>query len=647
VKYRPDVDGLRAVAVLAVIGFHAFPDWVHGGFVGVDIFFVISGFLISGIIFSALEQRRFSFRDFYARRIRRIFPALIVVLAAAYAAGWFLLFADRFAELGKHAAGGAGFVSNYLFWYEAGYFDTASDTKPFLHLWSLGVEEQFYLIWPLLAWLTWRGRFDLLAVTLVVFAGSLFMNLDRIRRDLIGTFYSPETRFWELMTGAILAHVMAMPARWKALDWLRSWHVRLTATASARALLSVAGAVLMAASIFGIDQARHFPGRWAIVPVAGAALVIAAGPDGWFNRALATRVVVGIGLISYPLYLWHWPLLTFPRLLLGEQPPASWRLAAVAVSIVLAWATYQFIERPIRFGRRRAFVVPLLCVLMTAIGTAGYYTYRHDGLWSRAVNRSDKASFMSYYQALRKSGIDGPYRLECDFMQKGTDGVKDRIAPECTAPGSGRTWFLWGDSHAQAWSPGVTSLLPAGVSLAQVATSLCRPSFTPIDTEVPGERCTRANEFAIAKIRELQPEVLILAQAGGHEATDWEALAAEARRIGVERVVVIGPVPMWIPSLPEVVTSRYWGSNFDRVSYGLVPERLIEDERLRRKYSAATSFDYISVIAKLCNADGCEATIPGRSPVELLAFDSAHLTPTASRYLAERLFRGSGPFQTP
>ena len=279
---------------------------------------------------------------------------------------------------------------------------------------------------------------------------------------------------------------------------------------------------------------------------------------------------------------------------------------------MLAWATYQFIERPIRFGPRRAFVVPLLCVLMTAIGTAGYYTYRHDGLWSRAVNRSDKASFMSYYQAIRKSGIDGPYRLECDFMQKGTDGVKDQIAPECTTPGRDRTWFLWGDSHAQAWSPGLTSILPAGVSLAQVATSLCRPSFTPIDTEVPGGRCIRANEFAIAKIRELQPEVLILAQAGGHEATDWDALAAEAHRIGVKRVVVIGPVPMWIPSLPEVVTSRYWGSNFDRVSYGLVPERLVEDERLRQKYSAATSFDYISVIERLCNSDGCEATIPGR-----------------------------------
>ena len=258
---------LRGLAALLVVIGHAIHETqvmataladspVDGSFVrwgsGVDIFFVISGFLISGIIFSGLERQRFSFRDFYARRIRRIFPALIVVLAAAYAAGWFLLFADRFAELGKHAAGGAGFVANYVLWREAGYFDGASDTKPFLHLWSLGVEEQFYLIWPLAAWLAWKRRFDLLGITLVVFAGSMFLNLDRIRRDLIGTFYSPETRFWELMTGAMLAHVMSMPARWKALDWLRRLYTRLTATAASRSRLSITGAILIAVSIFGI-----------------------------------------------------------------------------------------------------------------------------------------------------------------------------------------------------------------------------------------------------------------------------------------------------------------------------------------------------------------------------------------------------------
>jgi hypothetical protein len=636
-KYRADIDGLRAVAVLAVIGYHAFPEWVRGGFVGVDVFFVISGFLISGIIFSGLEQGSFSFRDFYARRIRRIFPALFLVLAAAYAAGWFLLFAEPFAQLGKHAAGGAGFVSNFVLWREAGYFDSASDTKPLLHLWSLGIEEQFYLLWPLAAWLAWKGRFDLLALTLVVLFGSMYFNLDRIRRDLIGTFYAPQTRFWELMTGAVLAHLAVMPPRWRFLEFINALYQRLTRDAGSRTAISIAGGLLIAISVFGIDHTRHFPGRWAVLPVGAAALVIAAGSGGWFNRLLSLRVMVGIGLISYPLYLWHWPLLSFLRLLHGETPPASLRVVAVSLAFLLAWLTYAFVERPIRFGRPRRGIVLALCAAMAAIGAAGYYTYRADGLWERAINRSDQASFANYYQVMKKSGIAGPYRLECDFMQLVTDGVKDRIAPQCTEPGRDRTWFLWGDSHAQAWSPGITSLLPDGTALAQVATSSCRPSFLPVDLEVPGGRCTRANNFAIEKIRELKPEVLILAQMGGHEATDWEALANQARSLGVQRVVLIGPVPMWIPSLPEIVTNRFWGTNFDRVGYGLVPERITEDSRLVQRYAQSSVVTYVSPIQRLCDGNGCLATVPGSDPTDLIAFDAAHLTPQGSRYVAEQL----------
>ena len=639
-KYRPDVDGLRAVAVLAVVGFHAFPDWIHGGFVGVDVFFVISGFLISGIIFSALAQGRFSFREFYARRVRRIFPALVIVLTAAYAAGWFVLFADRFAELGKHTAGGAGFVANYVLWRDAGYFDAASDTKPLLHLWSLGVEEQFYLIWPLVAWLAWKRRLDLLGVTLLVMVGSMYFNLDRIRRDLVGTFYAPQTRFWELMTGAVLAHVAIMHSRWGLLERGRAGYLRLTGSAAWRTALSIVGAVLILGSVLGIDRARHFPGRWAILPVGGAALLIAAGPDAWVNRhVLSRRIVVGIGLISYPLYLWHWPILSFLRLLRGETPSAMARVVAIAASIGMAWLTYWIVERPIRFGPRRRWMVSALCVSMIAIGAAGYYTYRADGVWARAINRSDKASFVRYYEAMKKKGIIEPYRLECDFMQPVTDGVKDHIAPQCTMPGRHQTWFLWGDSHAQALSPGIRQLLPSGATLAQVATSACRPSFQPIDLEVPGGRCTRANTFAIARIRALKPQVLILAQMGGHEATDWEAVAAEAHRIGVQRVVVAGPVPMWLPSLPELVISRFWDSGYDRVSYGVVPERRAEDERLRQRYGASTTLTYISLMDQLCNGDGCRATVPGTSPPELMAFDASHLTPLGSRYVADLALR--------
>lgn len=639
-KYRADIDGLRAIAVLAVVAFHAFPGSVRGGFVGVDIFFVISGFLISGIIFSALDRGRFSFSDFYARRIRRIFPALVVVLASVYAAGWFLLFADRFAELGKHIAGGAGFVANYVLLRESGYFDAASDTKPFLHLWSLGVEEQFYLIWPLVAWLAWRRRLDLLAVTLAVLVGSLSLNLERIRRDVIGTFYLPQTRFWELMAGAVLAHISALEPRWGGLSAGRRWYLNMSSHPEWRNVLSVAGAILIVGSVFGLDRARDFPGRWALLPVSGATFLIASGPEAWINRrVLALPAIVGIGLISYPLYLWHWPALTFLRLWHGDTPPAGARALAIAISIVLAWLTYTVVERPIRFGPPRRWIVLALCVALAGIGAAGYATYRADGIWSRAVNRSDKAPFAGYYDAMRKKGLAGPYRLECDFMQLVTDGVKDQIAPGCTAPGRDHTWFLWGDSHAQALSPGLTQLLPDGVALAQVATSSCRPSFTPIDEDVPGGRCARANGFAAERIRALKPQVLILAQQSRHELTDWEALAAEAHRLGVQRVILVGPVPMWNPSLPEVVIARYWGSNFDRVGYGLATERQAEDDRLRRRYAASSTLTYVSLIGRLCDAEGCLATVPGSNPAELMALDASHLTPLGSGYVADQVLR--------
>lgn len=204
-KYRPDIDGLRAVAVLSVVAFHAFPAWMKGGFIGVDVFFVISGFLISTIIFENLDRGTFSFADFYARRIKRIFPALLLVLIASFAFGWFLLLADEFKQLSNHIVAGAGFVSNLVLWSEAGYFDNSAETKPLLHLWSLGIEEQFYIVWPFVLWFAWKRKLNLLTLTVIVSLISFGLNLKGIKQDSVATFYSPQTRFWELLSGSILA----------------------------------------------------------------------------------------------------------------------------------------------------------------------------------------------------------------------------------------------------------------------------------------------------------------------------------------------------------------------------------------------------------------------------------------------------------
>ncbi len=202
-EYRPDIDGLRAIAVILVIGYHAFPNLVKGGFIGVDIFFVISGYLISTILFTNLWNNKFSLSDFYFRRIRRIFPALIVVMGACLAFGWFALLAGEYKQLGKHIAGGAGFVSNFLLWNESGYFDNTGDTKPLLHLWSLGIEEQFYILWPILLLLASQRGVNFLVIASTVAGISFSLNL--ISQDGVAGFYSPQTRFWELLVGSALA----------------------------------------------------------------------------------------------------------------------------------------------------------------------------------------------------------------------------------------------------------------------------------------------------------------------------------------------------------------------------------------------------------------------------------------------------------
>jgi len=347
-RYRPDIDGLRAVAVISVIGFHAFPSVLRGGFIGVDVFFVISGFLISGIIFRDLEVASFSYAGFYARRIRRIFPALVVMLAATLVLGWYVMLADEFTRLGKHVVAGAGFVSNLLLWDEGNYFNGDVLTKPLLHLWSLGVEEQFYLLWPPILVLTWRRSPRLVRwVAVVVTIVSLGTNLAIVRRFPEAAFYSPLSRFWELTAGGVLAHIEL--GRKQGED-------RTLADAK-----SVLGAALIGFGLLVISELRTFPGAWAVLPTLGTCLVISAGPDALVNRnLLARRAMVAIGLVSYPLYLWHWPLLSFAHIVQGRAPGAAVRLALIAATTILAIATYRFAEKRWRRARGRRPVLALL-----------------------------------------------------------------------------------------------------------------------------------------------------------------------------------------------------------------------------------------------------------------------------------------------
>lgn len=372
--YRADIDGLRAVAILSVVVFHAFPSTLAGGFVGVDIFFVISGFLISSIIFRSMERGDFSYVEFYAHRVRRIFPALVIVLAATYAFGWFSLLPEEFKQLGKHVAAGAAFVQNLALWQEAGYFDNSSELKPLMHLWSLAIEEQFYLVYPILIWAVWRARVNALLAVIVLWGASFYLNVTSVDGDPTGTFFLPQTRFWELLSGSILAYVH-----------LRQWDAAaLGKMPLAKHVLSLIGAALIGASLYFIDAGSVFPGWWALLPVAGAFLLILAGPTAVLNRfVLANPIMVFVGLISYPLYLWHWPLLSYLRIVEGGAPDDFLMTMALSASFVLAWLTYRLFERPIRFGALPNLKAVALTMLVLVSGLAGAYTFGSDGFPAR------------------------------------------------------------------------------------------------------------------------------------------------------------------------------------------------------------------------------------------------------------------------
>jgi peptidoglycan/LPS O-acetylase OafA/YrhL len=377
--YRPSIDGLRAVAVLCVVAFHAFPSLLPGGYVGVDVFFVISGFLISGIILKGLDEGRFRFADFYARRIRRIFPALVLVLALCLAFGWIALLPAEYAQLGRHVAGGAGFVSNLLLWQESGYFDTSAEYKPLLHLWSLGIEEQFYIAWPLVLVAAWRLRLGAAAVIAALALGSFVLNAAMIRDHAVGTFYLPLTRAWELLAGALLAQA--------ALGRSRSPRALARFTPPPADAMAAAGLALIGLAAATLDIRSRFPGWWALLPVAGALLVIAAGERSAVNRALlGNRAMVAVGLVSYPLYLWHWPLLSFARIMESGTPSVAIRAGAVVLALGLAALTFAWIERPLRH-RRGAVVTGALVAAMLATGLAGYAIHRLNGLPERMPQR--------------------------------------------------------------------------------------------------------------------------------------------------------------------------------------------------------------------------------------------------------------------
>jgi peptidoglycan/LPS O-acetylase OafA/YrhL len=627
-QYRSDIDGLRAIAVLAVLVFHAFSDVLPGGFVGVDVFFVISGFLISRTIWNDIHQKIFSIKHFYERRVRRIFPSLIVVLVTTWLIGLATLSWDEFARLGKYVFASSIFGTNFFLWREGGYFDIAGERKPLLHLWSLSIEEQFYLFWPLLLlFVSWNrgilarsllilGTFSLVVSTMYIWSG-----------ERIIAFYNPLGRIWELIIGGAIAYVC-------------------TFNPDTRLKLKLGtplGLILITTSCLFFTNETPFPGLTALLPTVGAALILASPPAPAGRKSLLqTRFLVAIGLISYPLYLWHWPLLSFLYVKLKGEIPATIKAGALLTSFILAWLTYRYVERPLRYHRSQNATLGLVGAVVT-LGVIGGITYLQDGFVRlRAVTA--KAPFIANPRAL-DDWFKGVRSGSC-HIQDATVFLHSAECIELVRP----LVLLWGDSHASALYPGLRAMQDKRIfGLTQLTQAHC-PPLLGIDSSIH-KHCNAINDRILNSLNDSKPDVIILHAAWIHHLYPRtvrdikEKLVRTLREIKLRsassRIIVVGPQVQWFPSLPEILTAYVEKTGMPppvhmEPSDGEVPRMVRQLETELKPLVETEGAEYLSPRDIFCEADRCLTRV-GDGKDDLVVFDYGHLTTAGSTFFWSRV----------
>jgi len=628
--YRPEIDGLRALAVLLVVSYHYFA--VRGGFVGVDIFFVISGYLISYQIFSDLDHGTFSLIEFYAKRIRRIFPPLLLMIVVILIAGWLLLLPTDFKSLGKHAAAGISYVSNLLLWTEAGYFDAPSGYKPFLHLWSLGIEEQFYLTWPLAMILLYRFGRNKLTILLALTGLSFVLSLIATVKNQDMAFYMPVTRFWELAAGGVLAfcayHQQDIVSQCLGVRMSR-WLTRFSFEIGLTVLVLV---VLL------VDKNSSFPGFWALMPVFGTCLILVRQSDSIFKQKILTQpVLVLIGKISYGIYLWHWPLLVLMHL--SDQTSGLAKFIALSASFILAYISYRLIEIPVRSitvtrssGIRFIIFGVLSTVLVGGVGLLFSSGIVHRN-WDERLIHAEYSEPVSGCAADARPDktIDYPSLLLCEKIKH---------------PGR-PTVFLLGDSHAFDLYQGLEPYLDSReINLVGLPAMYC----TPLSLLDKRASCAQYNQWLQSEIDRLQPELVVIfahhvlwseddhyGEQAAYATFIWAA-AERLKSLGAKKVLIIGQMPTWINSLPHNLNLNFLRKGLpvpERTMIGIDAESLTVEERLRA--ARQPGVEYLSLREGLCTPEGCLTSVGTQYPNDLLVHDYGHLTKNGASFLAQYL----------
>lgn len=626
-KFRKDINGLRAIAVIAVVLFHFNNSWMPGGFAGVDVFFVISGFLMTGIIFRGIEQNNFSILNFYVARANRIIPALALLCLVILVFGWFYLTPLEYKALGKHAASSVSFLSNFIYWREAGYFDAASQEKWLLHTWSLSVEWQFYIIYPLvlLALHKFLSLKVLKLLLIVSTAFGFFFSVVATYKYPNAAYYLFPTRAWEMMIGGVayLYPFTLQENRKKLLEWV--------------------GLILVIASYLLISAENLWPGYLAVFPVLGSFLIIQAQR----NDSLITANIVfqKLGAWSYSIYLWHWPLVVA---IYRFSLPEYYIYIGMTLSVILGFLSYKYIEK-IKFKKNFPTLLsylkckPVYIASIVAILSSVLFTTNGADLNIRQAASSEQAKFLDHYDAEHKN-LDEAYWLKCNTYSSLNGKGTYETDPICVKKQSKGGVFLWGDSHAEALSLGLRTLLKSKeIPFYQKTSAGCNASLheNNIQTGLLKQACDHSNKTALESIREINPTLIIVAQEKNHQEQDWAELNAYIMSVSESKILLVGPVPQWRPSLPRVmIKPEHWNKNEITISDIGLDLDIMNTEKLMIVQDAKNNYEYISLINKLCKTNNLDNDYSCRvrtNTDDLIQVDYGHLSKSGSLFVVDKI----------
>jgi peptidoglycan/LPS O-acetylase OafA/YrhL len=615
IRYRADIDGLRAIAVLLVVAYHIGLPGCTGGFVGVDIFFVISGFLISGILLREQATGTFSILRFYERRVRRILPALIVVLIFTFITGYFALLPHEMRELGQSILAATFSAANIFFWKSSSYFQAPALSKPLLHTWSLAVEEQFYLVFPLLLLLLHRlQRRTLKLVIVLLTLASFAANAVGVYGHAGSTFYLPHTRAWELLLGTLLA-----------LNIIPSPRTRLTRNLTA---LTGVALILIAALVF--TSKTPFPGAAALLPCVGAVFIIAAGVTGpsAIGRLLSTSPFVFVGLISYSFYLWHWPLLLINKYEYFRQIHLA-KPSLFLVMLAAATLSWRFVEQPFRAGalklpRRQLFATAAAAVAIVSALSAW-------AIASKGIPARFSPEVLALAQYTESGWNDSQWNNGCFAYVPVTT-----IQSGCLMPIPGRPDFLlFGDSHAAHLSYGLATAFPE-IDLSQATASNCKPLLA--SRQSPDAYCRQLVAMVFDDfLRAHHPDGVLLSALW--EPSDAKPLAATVAYLHAAhlRVYVLGPSAAYDQPLPDLLVKSLFRNDPALPAHHLTltsAQFQAFDELLADAALSNGAYHYISLRLIMCPASQCIDYAAPRVPLQ---FDATHFTNAGSLLIAQRL----------